>query len=364
MRKVCIVLCFLFFLVISNIIRAQNVGIGTSAPQATLDINGNLRLGGNSNSLSYDSLSGKFVWSNSYLFVPVNQYLVQHSASAEGLYYNSGQLEYRNQLGNPAFFTNWSNGNGYFGGNLGINNITPQFPLTFNSSLGDKISLWADGTPTHYGLGIQNSLLQIFTKTDIDDIGFGYGSSTAFTERMRIKGNGNVGIGTSTPAEKLVVAGNIEANSFKYASPKILYYSVNEAAFRPRNTSETAISGLGNGGAYITNGTFYGLAAPVNLPQGAKIIQITIHFYDASATQNLSAILVNAYTSGYNFLATINSSGSAGLDIQNYTLPAPAIVDNSSSSYEMIVVPESGSWNVPELAIRSVIIKYTTDETN
>lgn len=138
---------------------------------------------------------------------------------------------------------------------------------------------------------------------------------------------------------KLEVAGNIKADTFKYTSPKNFYYSVNEAAFKARNSAETVISGFGTGGASITNGTDNGLIAPVNLPQNAKITQIIIHFYDASATQDLSAILSHEFTSGYGFLATINSSGSDGLNIQNYTFPTPVIVDNSNSSYEILVVP-------------------------
>ena len=84
---------------------------------------------------------------------------------------------------------------------------------------------------------------------------------------------------------------------------------MNEVAFRARNRSETVVNGFGNWGAYISDGFNFGLAAPVNLPQGAKIIQITVHFYDASATQDLVADLVNELSSGYSFIATINSSG-------------------------------------------------------
>ncbi|MBI4470693.1 MAG: hypothetical protein HY650_15365 [Acidobacteria bacterium] len=89
-------------------------------------------------------------------------------------------------------------------GNVGIGTTTPGFPLTFPNTPGDKISLWGQ-SGTHYGFGIQNFLLQIHTNTSSADIAFGAGSSASFTERMRIKGNGNVGIGTTGPGAKLHV---------------------------------------------------------------------------------------------------------------------------------------------------------------
>ncbi|HEY6504170.1 MAG TPA: hypothetical protein VIZ28_09375 [Chitinophagaceae bacterium] len=72
--------------------------------------------------------------------------------------------------------------------NVGIGTTTPGFPLNFSSTLGDKISLYGN-SGNHFGFGIQNSLLQIHTDATISNIGFGYGSSGNFTERMRIINN-------------------------------------------------------------------------------------------------------------------------------------------------------------------------------
>jgi hypothetical protein len=85
-------------------------------------------------------------------------------------------------------------------GNVGIGTRSPGFPLTFPNTLGDKISLWGQ-SDVHFGFGIQGSLLQIHTDVAGSDIAFGYGQSdpNSFNEIMRIKGNGNVGIGTNNP---------------------------------------------------------------------------------------------------------------------------------------------------------------------
>lgn len=93
-------------------------------------------------------------------------------------------------------------------GKVGIGQTSPGFPLNFANVLGDKISLWGN-SGNSYGLGIRGGQLQVHTDSVNTDITFGYGSSasdTSMTEVMRIKGNGNVGIGTNSPNERLTIA--------------------------------------------------------------------------------------------------------------------------------------------------------------
>jgi hypothetical protein len=83
-------------------------------------------------------------------------------------------------------------------GNIGVQgNTAPGAPISFSNTLGNKISLFGNPATGHYGMGIANSLLQIYSASSADDIALGVGRSAAFTEAMRIKGNGNVAISSS-----------------------------------------------------------------------------------------------------------------------------------------------------------------------
>ena len=103
------------------------------------------------------------------------------------------------------------NGNQSINGTLGVGTSGSTFPLTLgNNTIGDKISLWGQ-SGNSFGFGVAPSLLQIHTDNAGNDIAFGYGSSAAMTETMRIKGNGNVGIGLNNPGAKLTVNGGVQA---------------------------------------------------------------------------------------------------------------------------------------------------------
>ncbi len=146
---------------------AGNVGIGTSTPSARLDIGG--------------------------------------EAGTDGIRFPDGSLQTTAAIGGAGGDSIWSLNETsayYNAGKVGIGRNNPPDPLSFANLTGDKISLFGDAGGT-YGFGIQASLLQIHTNNGLAHIAFGYGPSASFTERMRITGGGNLGIGTTTPASKL-----------------------------------------------------------------------------------------------------------------------------------------------------------------
>ncbi len=163
-----------------------NVGIKNSNPNFPLHFNDNL-----GDKISLYGASG------SHFGFGVQTNLFQIHASN-----NSDDIAFG--YGTSASFTENVRFKG--NGNVGIGVIVPDHPLQFKSAVGDKISLYG-GAGAHYGFGIQNFTMQIHSAGVTDDIAFGYGSSGAFTENMRIKGDGNVGIGTPTPTAELEVNG-------------------------------------------------------------------------------------------------------------------------------------------------------------
>ena len=97
------------------------------------------------------------------------------------------------------------------GGNVGIGVDNPPCPLSFADVIGNKISFYGSAT-ANYGIGVGAGTLQIYTAGQ-DQIGFGYGSSTSFTQTMTYyPGTAQLGINCAPQTGyNLAVNGKVKA---------------------------------------------------------------------------------------------------------------------------------------------------------
>jgi hypothetical protein len=328
---------------------SQNVGIGTTNPQSKLHIlsanDDMLRLDANQPYISFYS-NGVF---KAYFWKGPSGIEIG-SASGSGL-----PLVFAPD-GNQRMFVTSS-------GNVGIQNSNPNAPLAFPAFLGKKITLYP-GASGDVGFAVQGNLLEIYADHPNADVAFGYDQSGVFTERMRVRGNGNVGIGTNNPLEKLEVNGNIKASSYKFPAVRTYYYSVPPSAFRQVASQDVIVVNFTGVGFNLTPTPASGLIAPVLVPHGAIITGMTAWYSDVAAGTDIRIDLQDHVhgTSGGGLLASVISSGTPGEGSGTDNTISSGIVNNQLLDYSIIVSSTIGPWPGFNLVIRSVLITYTLSE--
>ncbi len=240
---------------------AGNVGIGTNTPNAKLDVIGDI----NSNKIAFptpigDGGTGEYIqntkqsssdpWGLSFFTGNANRMTILTNGNTHindntlyfrgitdtnhGLgWYGAGKLFAGTNVNGPVLF---GNGGGALGtinagtnhialswnvnGNVGIGTSTPNAPLQFANTISQrKVVLYEESNNDHqfYGLGLNAAVLRYQVAHVNADHAFYSGSGTSNSaELLRIKGSGNVGVGTASPSQKLEVNGNIKSTGVDF----------------------------------------------------------------------------------------------------------------------------------------------------
>ena len=204
-----------------------NVGIGTNTPSAKLDVNGQILQGPNT------------TWGQNTR-IGINAPLTTVPEATIGS--TNGNLHLEPRTGFDTYINYYSaGGNTYIStgnntGNVGIGTTNASSKLTVNgvleiNKIADVSTIYFTSSFSEPGYirhsGNNNSAEMRFVASDDFDAGspgdkFTFGGETGgvFTEAMRIQGNGNVGIKTTAPAQRLHVIGNILASGTITSSDK------------------------------------------------------------------------------------------------------------------------------------------------
>lgn len=299
-----------------------NVGIGVPAPTQRLEVAGSIMMSTAPGGVSALMSNGGLLLAGGKTLLGLRESGVVVSKSWGG----NGNLSVQGDLS--------------VNGNVGIGTPTPGFPLSFPNESGDKIALWGQ-SGNHYGFGIQGALLQIHTDTSDADIAFGHGSSAPFTELMRIKGTGNVGIGTDNPRGKLDVRGHLVLEA---GGSPILYTGTGGADLNRYvqllNSPDNGVaSGLKTGSLLVSDD--YGYASP---SRNDLIVKGRVGVGTAAPVSRLH--VHGDYTNDGTGGITLDASDNA--DPETYVLRInPFSPGNGKVGYQFQTKSHLGGTNVP-----------------
>ena len=181
---------------------------------------------------------------------------------------------------------------------------------------------------------------------------------------------GRVGIGQPAPAAPLDVAGTVQASGdFKYAAAKPFAKAVGNLEFSRTGVSGDLWVNHANYG-YINGGSSpfaTSVGAPVYLPDGAVVTEVTVYYVNFNGTYLVSGTLALSRTSlassGSANMATVNltDDNSGTYQSDNTTIINNATIDNQAYKYYMTLNWDQDLCVGSEMRFFGAKIDYTLE---
>ncbi len=154
-----------------------------------------------------------------------------------------------------------------------------------------------------------------------------------------------------------------------YRDIKSHFYTVGPCQFRGRDSTEKTLCGIGTGGVSYDGPSRLGIVAPVNLPHGAVIKNITVHYLDTNPSVRLFFDFQRERLAAGSFQTIGEGFSNTGLGFQSISFgPVPVIsprVNNlvDSLSFQTVAVRETDRSLIPwptdsSLLVKGVVIEY------
>jgi hypothetical protein len=323
-------------LCISNLPNTCNLGINNSNPSYNLDVNGTGRFTGKLTITGTSGLIGFDTATNNQI---AEMRIIRNGTSSADkdlfLQYEAGATSTLHM------FSDNSETMTLKAGKVGINNASPNAPLQLSNALGNRKLVLFDATNNdhqYYGLGVNDSSFRYQVDVAGSSHDFYAGTSTTTSRHlMRIKGDGNIGIGTTSPTHALHVKTSNADDTVTIENTNAVGY----ATVQYKTNSLSYFSGVGGSSAGILSDKFYIL----NLTNPSAFIM--------GSTGNIGmSTNTPAYT--LDVAGTIRASGTliATTSITSGLLSATNIVGNSISAGTIIATGLSSLQNITATSIR------------